>query len=93
LAVSISFPSCWSPRLNFRSSRSFAKNLLAVIMKMRFYAGMPVQVLATPGNPRAKKITIGTICIMDEKPRQSFDTRERAQLCVPPYHALEDGKD
>lgn len=42
----------------------------------RFYAGAPIKVTT----PEGKVLNLGTICVLDRKPREKFDVRDKQLL-------------
>ncbi|GAA5851160.1 hypothetical protein JCM8547_004151 [Rhodosporidiobolus lusitaniae] len=59
----------------------FANSPLAV-RGVRFYAGTPIYASLDLRNPTAEKVAIGTLCLTDSSPKESFSQKERAQLAA-----------
>ncbi|KAL8290582.1 hypothetical protein RQP46_002840 [Phenoliferia psychrophenolica] len=58
----------------------FKKSVLSVVLGTRFYAGVPIFLPDGPGRHGDSSIAIGTLAIMDPRPRRIFTARERSQL-------------
>ena len=63
----------------------FAGAAPTAALGVRFYAGYPL-VARNMENPTAEPVALGSICVLDLAPRESFSAHERAQLCVPSAH-------
>lgn len=57
----------------------FANNVPTKVMGARFYAGVPL-LAPTFGDPDAPSVAIGTLCVVDDKPRNEFDEQSRLKL-------------
>ncbi|GAA6006967.1 hypothetical protein JCM10207_009154 [Rhodosporidiobolus poonsookiae] len=63
--------------LNSTDDWRFASNLAVTHLGARFYAGVPVMARAGPNDP---SVPIGTLCVLDDKPREEFTEAHRRVL-------------
>ncbi|GAA5901521.1 hypothetical protein JCM6882_006303 [Rhodosporidiobolus microsporus] len=63
--------------MNSTEDWRFANNLVTTHLGARFYAGVPVMARAGPNDP---SVPIGTLCIIDDKPREEFTEAHRRVL-------------
>ncbi|BGP21105.1 hypothetical protein JCM10213_008981 [Rhodosporidiobolus nylandii] len=63
--------------LNSLDDWRFATNMPTAMLGARFYAGVPIMARAGPDDP---SIAIGTLCVLDDKPREAFSEAHRRVL-------------
>lgn len=65
--------------LDAREDWRFANGMPTTALGARFYAGVPL-LAPTFGDPSAPSIPIGTLCVVDDKPREAFTDEQRQIL-------------
>lgn len=65
--------------LDAQNDWRFANGMPTTALGARFYAGVPLMA-PTFGDPSAPSVPLGTLCVVDDKPREAFTEEQRQVL-------------